>query len=327
VLEEGERASAGYLFTYNDDKGSRGELDGELRHLARVGLSAGGRASLGPDIRDGRGFIHVPPLFPPGKLTVSGFRLAEDLPLDPAQPEGETFERVQVGAQLQATRRFGDRWDVLWGYRFKRTTIVSPFATISLKVAALDVSLVRDTRDNPIDARRGRFWSLSLELAPKKLGSDFDFVKGYAQAFVSRPLGPTFTWAQGLRLGLAHPFGGEPLVSDEGFEAGGANSIRGFDPGEVGPVDYRFGREGVLVVNEELRYHHPSGLGGVVFYDAGNTFATAEDFSLDLRHVLGAGVRWRSPVGLLRVDLGRPLGRLREGESRYKLFFSFGQAF
>jgi outer membrane translocation and assembly module TamA len=94
----------------------------------------------------------------------------------------------------------------------------------------------------------------------------------------------------------------------------------------LGPADYRFGRQAVLVVNQELRYHHATGLGGVVFYDAGDTFATTRDFSLRLRHVLGAGLRWSSPVGLLRVDLGVPLAR-REGEASYKLFFSFGQAF
>ena len=326
ALEEGERASAGYLVTYNEDDGTRGELEGEVRQLLGIGLSVGARASLGPDARDLRGFLHLPPLLPTGKLTLSVFRLAEDLPLDPADPDGETFEKVEQGAQIQGTRRFGDRWDILWGYRLKRTGIVSPFATTSVKVAALDLSLVRDTRDNPIDASRGRFWSFSVELSPKRLGSDFDFVKGYAQMFVSRPVGETLTWAQGLRIGLAYPFAGEPLVPDEGFEAGGANSIRGFDSGEVGPADYRFGREGVLVINEELRYLHRSGFGAVVFYDAGNTFATVEDFSLELRHVLGVGLRWRSPVGLLRVDLGRPLDR-REGESRNKYFFSLGQAF
>ena len=151
-------------------------------------------------------------------------------------------------------------------------------------------------------------------------------MKGFAQAFLTRPLTGSLTWAQGYRLGLAHAFGGEPLVSDEGFEAGGANSIRGFASGVVGREDYFFGRQGVIVLNQELRYHHPSGFGGVAFYDVGNTFAAVSDFSLRLRHALGIGLRWESPVGLLRADFGVPLFP-RPGESRYKLFFSFGQAF
>ena len=76
----------------------------------------------------------------------------------------------------------------------------------------------------------------------------------------------------------------------------------------------------------ELRYRYRWGLGGVAFWDAGQVFDQASQLSLDLRHALGLGLRWESPVGLLRVDLGFPLQR-REDEDRYKLFFSIGQAF
>jgi outer membrane protein assembly factor BamA/autotransporter translocation and assembly factor TamB len=326
TLEEGDRVRAGYLLSYNNDKGGRAEVDGETRGLFGAGVALGARVSMGKDLRDVRGYVNIPAVLPTGRLTISAFRLAEDLPLSIDEENGETFERVQVGGQVQATRPLGGRWNLLYGYHFKRSTVISPFLNSSRRVAGLDVSLLRDTRDDPLDARRGRFLSLSLEAAPRALGSDFDFVKGLAQFFVSKPFGETWTWAQGYRLGLAHPFHGEPLVSDEGFEAGGANSIRGFGVDEVGPVGYPFGKEAVLVLNQELRYHHPSGLGGVVFWDAGNTFATVGEASLDLRHALGVGLRWSSPVGLLRLDVGWPLSP-REGESAYKLFFSFGQAF
>jgi len=326
TLEEGERFRAGYLLGYNNEDGGRAELDAETRGLFGAGVAVGGRLSLGKDLRDVRGYVNVPGLLPTGRLTLSVFRLAEDLPLAGEEESGETFARVQVGGQVQATRPLGSRFNLLYGYHLKHSTVTSPFLTSSRRVAALDLSLLRDTRDDPLDARRGRFLSLSLEAAPRLLGSDFDFVKGLAQVFVSSPFAERWTWAQGYRLGMARPFHGEPLVSDEGFEAGGANSIRGFGLDEVGPADYPFGKEVVIVLNQELRYHHPSGLGGVVFWDAGNTFATASDLSLDLRHALGAGLRWSSPVGLLRLDLGLPLSR-HEGESAYQLFFSFGQAF
>ena len=70
----------------------------------------------------------------------------------------------------------------------------------------------------------------------------------------------------------------------------------------------------------------PGGAGAAVFYDAGNVFVLPSDLSLDLRHSLGTGLRWDSPIGLLRLDLGFPLAR-REGEKAYRLFFSLGQAF
>jgi outer membrane translocation and assembly module TamA len=62
----------------------------------------------------------------------------------------------------------------------------------------------------------------------------------------------------------------------------------------------------VLVLNQELRFHHTSGLGAAFFWDAGNIFEKGSDLGFNLRHALGFGLRWDSPVGLLRMDLGFP---------------------
>ena len=192
------------------------------------------------------------------------------------------------------------------------------------------MSVLRNTRDDLLDPRRGEFLSLNLEVAPALLGSDAPFVKGYVQAALERSwANDAFTWAQSYRLGLAWGFAGEPVIAFERFRAGGANSLRGFGTNEVGPrdvLDDPAGGEAVLVLNQELRYRHRSGLGGVVFYDGGNVFARVQDLRFDLRHTLGAGLRWASPVGLLRLDLGLPLAR-RPGEKAYRVFFSLGQAF
>ena len=187
--------------------------------------------------------------------------------------------------------------------------LVLPLFPDPLDIAAVDASLLRDTRDSTLDARRGRFWSVSLEYSPEALGSDFTFVKGFGQVFSMRPVGGSLTWAQGLRLGLAHGFGGQRLISTERFYAGGGNTIRGFATDEVGPRDVFDDPEGgqaVVVLNEELRYHHPSGLGGAVFYDGGNVFPSVSDLNLDWRHAVGVGLRWSSPIGLLRLDRRLP---------------------
>ena len=90
------------------------------------------------------------------------------------------------------------------------------------------------------------------------------------------------------------------------------------------------------IVNEELRYRHRTGLGAAVFYDGGNVFAKVKDVSFDWLHSVGFGLRWDSPIGLLRLDLGLPLNRRTlpfdageppRQEPAYQVFFSFGQAF
>jgi outer membrane translocation and assembly module TamA len=180
-----------------------------------------------------------------------------------------------------------------------------------------------------LNAKRGRFLSLNVTYAPESLASDFTYLKGYLQAFISRPLGSSWTWAQGWSLGLAHGFGGQSVVSSERFYAGGPNSLRGYAKDSVGPRDFLdepTGGEAVLVLNQEVRYVHRTGLGVAVFYDGGNVFDRVKDMSLDLRHTLGGGLRWESPVGLLRLDLGLPLNR-QEGDDPYQVFFNLGQAF
>lgn len=325
-VEEEARVAAGYQLRYNDDKGVTADLDAELRNLLGRGLTLGTRYRRSADEEEIRGSLQLPSLSALGNLTASAFRIAKDVPLE---EDGPRFTQVETGVQFQAGRRLLDRWDLLYGYRFKNSKVtLDEFATVT-SLAALDVSLLRDTRDNPVNARRGHFLSGNLELSPAALGSYHSFVKGFAQAFASHPLGSSFTWAQGYRLGLAHVFSDEALLFTERFNAGGGNSLRGFATDSLGPrnvLGNPAGGEAVLVLNQELRYMHPRGIGVVAFYEAGNVFAKTSDLKLKLRHAAGAGLRWDSPVGLLRADIGFPLGR-QPDEKRYRLFVSLGQAF
>jgi outer membrane protein assembly factor BamA/autotransporter translocation and assembly factor TamB len=325
TLEELAPFVGTYDLRYNDEEKGTALADAEARNLFGLGLAVGGRYRAGADVREARGSIRVPSLVRGGDFLGAVFSVDEDFSIEDVE-----ITRRQRGFQLQQTVHLVNRWVLLAGYRYRVSTTISPFLPeIPEHTAGLETSLLRDTRDNPLDTRRGRFWSVNLEYAPAFLGSDAPFVKGFAQAFVSRPLSPTLTWAQGYRLGLAHGFNGQPLIPFERFTAGGGSSLRGYANGSVGPRDVfgdSVGGEAVVVVNEELRYHGPSGFGGAVFYDVGNVFATVRDMSFDLRHTLGVGARWISPIGLVRLDLGIPLNR-EDGDKAYRLSFSIGQAF
>ncbi len=314
-----------YRLRRDDDKGLNLQVDGELRHLLHRALVLGGRYRVGRDERDARAFLNVP--LAPGPLTLSASRLSEDLPRRAFA--GDTVENLRVQRELRAQQAFEvfRPWVLLGGYRFKRVTLL-PLQPDPLDVAALSLSLVRETRDNPLDPRSGRFYGVDVELAPAWLASDFTFVKGSAQAFFARSRG-TLTWAQGYRLALARGLNGDRLTSTERFKAGGAFTVRGFASDSLGPVflGAPAGGEALLVLNQELRWRHGSGLGGAVFYDAGNVYARASEVrDLRLRHSLGLGLRYTSPFGLLRVDFGFPLDR-RADEKSWRWFFTFGQAF
>ena len=110
----------------------------------------------------------------------------------------------------------------------------------------------------------------------------------------------------------------------------GSFSLCGFPRDEVGPVGSggcRLGGEALLLLNTEWRFPIWGALRGVFFYDAGNVYLEAADLDpSDLRHVLGAGLRFETPIGPLRLEYGHKLDRLA-GESDGELFIAIGSAF
>jgi translocation and assembly module TamA len=91
----------------------------------------------------------------------------------------------------------------------------------------------------------------------------------------------------------------------------------------------------MLDLSAEIRMPVRGRLGVVAFVDAGNVWPTGADISLgDLRRDAGAGIRYGTPVGLVRADLGVQLnqvpGLIVNGAPearRWRLHFSIGQAF
>ena len=320
-LEEDAQLFGGYAVRYYDDRGIDYQLDSELRNLLGYGLAVGATYRYSKEIEERRGSLHFPSLPLAGDFTLSVSRLREVLPQD--------NRRISWELRAQQTKKLPNRWDLLLGYRYRRVNFAATdIGNFVNDLSGLDLSLIRETRDNFLSPRRGSFSSVSVSYSPRFLGGDLRFIKGFAQASIARSLRSTVVWAQGYRVGLAHGFEGQQLDCTERFSAGGANSLRGYATNSVGPFDPICGSRGnaLLVVNQELRYTHRSGLGGAVFYDVGNVFGNVSNIDLSLRHSMGVGLRWDSPIGLLRLDVGIPLDR-RAGDGSRHFFFSLGQAF
>jgi outer membrane translocation and assembly module TamA len=128
------------------------------------------------------------------------------------------------------------------------------------------------------------------------------------------------------------------LPASERFFTGGDTTVRGFSLDQLGTPDtlddrtgFPLGGNGVIVLNAELRVPVWRDLGIAAFMDGGNVFRRAADISLDdIRGAAGIGLRYRSPIGPLRLDLGFKLDRrvLPNGqlERPRALHISLGQA-
>ena len=210
------------------------------------------------------------------------------------------------------------------------------------------VSMLRDTRTDPLDPESGSFIAADQTLAARAYGSEVGFIKATLEgkSFLRLPVRRRVVLALAGRAGAAHGFTrtvGAVVVRDqlpasERFFAGGDTTVRGFSLDRLGDAatitssGFPTGGNGFVVLNAEIRASVTAALQGVVFVDAGNVYPLASQLSLTrLRPSAGFGVRYRSPVGPIRVDWGFNLNRreLVPGTlERGNIFHvSLGQAF
>jgi outer membrane protein assembly complex protein YaeT len=233
------------------------------------------------------------------------------------KPAGPT--QVSYGYQLERNHTFDPNRDP-----------DDPFGLdLTLTAARLTATTTVDTRNDPFDAVRGLFHSSNVEYAPEALGSDVRFAKYFMQQFFYLPFGGGLIAASGARIGVGGGFG-QDLIPSERFFAGGVNTVRGYAESSLGGEDLLGGSKGgggVIILNQELRFPIFRWVRGVGFVDAGNVFDRARDLSFtDLAVGVGGGLRFSTPMGLFRLDLGVPLSRPAQVHTP-RWHFSLGQMF
>jgi outer membrane protein insertion porin family len=191
----------------------------------------------------------------------------------------------------------------------------------------------RDSRDRRFNARRGSVNSLSTEYAGGPLGGDNYFTKYMARSAWFFPLFQDSSFSVQGKWGFVEQRPGGKLPIYEKFTLGGMNTVRGFDQGSISPVDPltgdRIGGEKMMVYNAEFRFplQKEQGVVGVLFFDAGNVFTKDESYTFDgIRRSAGAGVRWYTPIGPLRLEWGYNLDR-KPGEAASNFEFTIGTPF
>jgi len=197
-----------------------------------------------------------------------------------------------------------------------------------IQIARLGSTYIEDRRDSVSDPTHGTFLTTSLEIANKKLGSEVNFGSLFTQGSYFTPVRGGVI-ASSVRLGWKHPYGGDvELPISERFFTGGSTTLRGFKFDDAGPQG---GGQLLTIGNIEYRVPLPflpiKGLGTALFYDTGNVFERPSDFELaQFTHSAGTGLRYKTPIGPVRVDVGFNL-RAKTTERRYRVFFTLGHAF
>jgi outer membrane protein insertion porin family len=246
------------------------------------------------------------------------------------------YDKDATGFNISLGKRLSEYWstDILYNFEDAKISNVSEDASSIIKdqegsstTSSITPSIVRDSRDNYLDPRRGSRNSLYTTFAG--LGGTNKFIKGEIDSAWYFPIGSSSVMVRG-RFGYATGIG-EELPLYERFYVGGIYTVRGLGYGEAGPRDIEtddpIGGTTELIFNLEYIFPLLSEikLKGVVFADAGNSYESFIYFP-ELRYTTGAGVRWISPVGPIRLEWGYNIDR-KPGEQSGRFEFAFGTFF
>lgn len=263
-----------------------------------------------------------------GSLTFFGGRRVEP-----------SFTSTDYGGSLAITREFTENFRGIAGYELKRSEISDVDADVStsedvqdVNIGSITVTPSWDGRDQYFVPTRGTFAQLALEYASGATGSELDFLRTRWTTSRFFALGRRTVFAASWRGGVIDPLPGtETIPLQERFFNGGENTVRAFREDQIGPVDADgdpLGGEAFNVLSVELRRELAGNLDGALFWDAGDVVERSGDVLRfdDLRHGPGVGLRYRLPVGPVRLDLGHNIDP-RGNESEWVLHLSVGMAF
>ncbi len=200
----------------------------------------------------------------------------------------------------------------------------------SYLLTGIPAQLTYDTRDNILNPTKGVNALLFAEPAYDfKHGNSMFFVKGRASTYYALDEAARFVLAGRVAAGSIFGASNKDIPAARRYFVGGGGSIRGYAYRNVGPkVDGEVaGGRSFFETSVELRAKVTETIGVVGFIDAGNAFASVyPDFAQKLKIGVGAGVRYYTPVGPLRLDVAVPL-EPDEGDPSVAVYVGLSQAF
>ncbi len=338
TLREGNAGSFEISLGYGDYEKLRGALDINYRNIGGYNRQAGFRTEMSSVEQRFVLSFKEPRLFNNPNLPLKVLLTKENkrsVNLDTNEVLYK-IDRTSLLLGLEREIKKNLKANLNYEYAFVDTKDVQPGVILSkedtgtIAIGSVSASLFYDNRDDPFDPVSGSLHGIVLKIASKAFLSESEFIKGTFQSSWFFPLTKKIVFAFSLRGGTAYSYDNiKELPLIERFFLGGRSTVRGYSNDTLGPKgddDSPTGGNIFALVNSEFRFYLGKGFGLVTFVDAGNVWKLAENIDGELKYTTGVGLRYKTPVGPVRIDYGHKINR-EEGESSGELHFSFGQAF
>ena len=245
-----------------------------------------------------------------------------------------TFQSKRGEISAQLSQRISKPITASYRFTYRGVTVdnlkinplLVPRLAQSVGVGIAAFNLIQDRRDDPLDPHKGFYNTLDTGFATRAFGSQTSFVRLLGRNSTYYRLGSKFIFARETQMGIQPAFSipadadpNDPIPLPERFFGGGGNTHRGFPENQAGPRDiltgFPLGGSALFFNSVEMRFPLlGSNINGVIFEDAGNIYSSLSKVSFRTRqanptdfnymvHAAGFGIRYRTPVGPLRLDL------------------------
>ena len=283
---------------YGTDTGFRGSVVWEITRINKDGHRFG-LALKASEINSGITGRYTIPLRDPrtDRLAFTGGISREDT-------DTSESEKIFAGAQFDHLR-YGWKESMYLNFEEEDFDVASDEGRTTLLMPG--ISWTKIWADNPVNTKKGLRIYLDIHGANEGLVSDTSFLQFQSQIKYIRGL-----WA-GSRI-IMRGEAGTSIMSEFSelppsvrFFAGGDNSVRGYDYESLGPKDENgdvAGGRHLLAGSIEYEHKIIGNWSAALFYDAGNAIDSISD---PIESGAGFGIRWKSPVGPVRIDLAFPL--------------------
>ncbi|MFS3136351.1 autotransporter assembly complex protein TamA [Gluconacetobacter sacchari] len=251
-----------------------------------------------------------------------------------------SYRQTALLVRAGVVRRLGRLWTVSFEGQAEQEQIEQMGQVNDYTIISLPLGATYDSTglSNPIDPATHGF-RLAASVTPSASLLDgtsfFTIMQANASTYfdlthlgLSRP-GRSVIAVRGI-VGSVQGASTFDIPPDQRLYAGGSATVRGFRYQGVGPQfpnsKYAIGGTSMDAASLEFRQRLFRSFGGALFADAGQVGTGSRPFQGTLRVGVGAGVRYYTPIGPVRVDIAVPLNRPNRGDT-WELYLGLGETF
>lgn len=243
----------------------------------------------------------------------------------------DAFSKNGFGIMTGLERTFTKRLKGSAGVSYENATVEDEAKKTRYSLVGFPLSVKYATTKNFLDPKDGWKTQLFVTPYPKSLGAEENFMTTFIKNAFYIPVDKSLVMSFWNNIGFTPGGSSLDVPPDKRFYVGGEGSVRGYGYQLVGPLDgakHPLGGRSSFEGGTEARIKMTQNMDFVTFLEAGNVFhKNYPTFSKPFFWGTGVGIRYKTPVGPLRLDIGIPLNRRKGVDNLFQIYISIGQSF